>query len=95
MPCPIEFSPSKVVVKYGDTVSVNCTSTVSNLEGLGWEASQGGIGLTNVTSLTWTVGSLKQWDIDPICYFTDLGGDLCQRRPDLVIYSKFLLMFTH
>ncbi|XP_037544498.1 hemicentin-2 [Nematolebias whitei] len=85
--CPIEFSPSKVVVKYGDPVSVNCTSTVSNLDGLGWEASQGGIGLTNVTSLTWTVESLMQWNINPFCFFSDLDGRQCQKRPELVIYS--------
>lgn len=84
--CPLELSPPSVVVKYGDPVTVNCMSSRSDHDGIGWEASQGGKSIVNVTSLNWTVESLTEWSVYPICYFSSLNED-CTITPGLVIYT--------
>ncbi|XP_029914521.1 hemicentin-1-like isoform X2 [Myripristis murdjan] len=67
--CPIELNPPRVVVKYGDPVSVNCSTSLTEHEGMGWESPVGGVGLTeNVDYLTWTVPRLTQWSIAPKCF---------------------------
>uniref|UniRef100_A0A8C7XGU8 Ig-like domain-containing protein n=1 Tax=Oryzias sinensis TaxID=183150 RepID=A0A8C7XGU8_9TELE len=88
IPCPIELSPSSVVVKYGDPVSVNCSSSQSDIEGIGWE-SVGGTGLRKVTHLTWTIESLTEWGIKPMCYLTLLNGETCIADLDVILYCKF------
>lgn len=87
--CPIELSPSRVVVKYGDRVSINCTSKLGNdvVPEIGWEAKEGGKGLTATRQLTWTVESLKNWDISPWCYTWE-GDKQCKVTLDIVLYSK-------
>ncbi|XP_044038551.1 hemicentin-2-like [Siniperca chuatsi] len=66
--CPIELSSASVVVRYGDPVSVNCSTSESLFEGMGWEAPQGGTGIEKVNHLSWTVPRLTEWDISPSCY---------------------------
>ncbi|XP_070703581.1 hemicentin-1 [Pempheris klunzingeri] len=67
--CPLELSPPSVVVRYGDPVSINCTTTESVFEGIGWEATHGGTGVEKVSHLTWTVESLTEWAASPLCFF--------------------------
>lgn len=86
--CPVELSPPRVVVKHGDPASVTCNTSNTDVEGLGWEATQGGIGLTMTTSLTWTVTNVTDWDLNPACFINFKDGNQCLHSPDLVIYSK-------
>nr|XP_004552193.1 hemicentin-1 isoform X1 [Maylandia zebra] len=82
--CPIELSPSSVVVRYGDPVSVNCTATVSH-DGMGWEASVGGIGITEVNHLPWNVESLTVWGISALCFINT--NEQCQKNLNIVVYT--------
>ncbi|XP_039467295.1 hemicentin-1 isoform X1 [Oreochromis aureus] len=84
--CRIELSPSSVVVRYGDPVLVNCTTTVSH-DGMGWEASQGGIGNMEVDHLAWKVENLTEWDISPSCYINPKDSDQCQENLNIVVYT--------
>lgn len=95
--CPIELSPPSVVVKYGDPVSVNCSTSESLFEGIGWEATQGGTGLEQVNHLTWAVKSLTDWSISPSCYISpsqDSQFTQCSMVSKVVLYSKSCL-FLH
>ncbi|XP_030636200.1 uncharacterized protein LOC115817094 [Chanos chanos] len=63
------FSPSSLVVRYGDPVSATCsapntTKTSMQYSGMGLEARQGVTdGLQeNVMNLTWSVSSLTEWE---------------------------------
>ncbi|KAM4716948.1 vascular cell adhesion protein 1-like [Anableps anableps] len=85
--CPIELIPPHVVVKYGDPVSVNCSTSASKFQGLGWEASQGDTGIQTERHVMWTVESLIQWDIHPLCFFNDMKDGQCSTRLELVIYT--------
>ncbi|XP_041859179.1 hemicentin-1-like isoform X2 [Melanotaenia boesemani] len=83
--CPIELSPPKVVVKHGDPVSVNCSTSESAFKGMGWEASQGGTGFKKVSHLLWTVKSLTEWTIAPMCYFNSLT-EQCDKDLKVILY---------
>lgn len=65
--CPLTLTPAEVVVKFGDPVSVNCSSSDPDVE-MGWEAAVAGVSLTAVPTLTWTVDKLELWAIVPKCY---------------------------
>ncbi|XP_031642950.1 intercellular adhesion molecule 1-like isoform X6 [Oncorhynchus kisutch] len=85
--CPVELNPPRVVVRYGDSVSVNCT-TSTDPEGMGWEVTFGGIGLQeNVNFVTWTVGSLMDWTIEPKCYINPQNGSQCTEILPVILYK--------
>nr|XP_046166466.1 neuronal growth regulator 1-like [Oncorhynchus gorbuscha]XP_046195977.1 neuronal growth regulator 1-like [Oncorhynchus gorbuscha] len=77
-------SPARLVVKHGDPASSNCSSDTP-VE-MGWEATQGGVGLTDnkVKILRWRVDSMTDWKIKPSC-FTD--GGLCQKQLNITVYK--------
>ncbi|XP_052359600.1 intercellular adhesion molecule 3-like [Oncorhynchus keta] len=53
---------------------------------MGWEATQGGVGLTDnkVKFLRWRVDSVTDWKIKPTC-FTE--GGQCQKQLDITVYK--------
>ncbi|XP_051988570.1 inactive tyrosine-protein kinase 7-like isoform X2 [Xyrauchen texanus] len=63
---PYQLSPS-TVVRYGDSVSVNCSTSVPH-DGMGWESSEGGVPMTSDSLVTLRVANLRRWDLVPICY---------------------------
>uniref|UniRef100_A0A672IV70 Ig-like domain-containing protein n=1 Tax=Salarias fasciatus TaxID=181472 RepID=A0A672IV70_SALFA len=77
----------KVVVKYGDPVTISCMTWKRDHDGMGWEAPQGGKSISNVTSSNWTVDSLTEWDMSPICFFASHYKG-CTITPGLVIRSS-------
>uniref|UniRef100_A0A3Q3G3M0 Ig-like domain-containing protein n=1 Tax=Labrus bergylta TaxID=56723 RepID=A0A3Q3G3M0_9LABR len=90
--CPIELSPPSVVVRYGDPVSINCSTSETLFEGIGWEATEGAKPLQNVSHLTWTVDKLTDWSFSTSCYFNyheNSSSTQCLITPDVVLYSKF------
>ncbi|KAM9490475.1 cell adhesion molecule 3-like isoform 2-T2 [Salvelinus alpinus] len=78
------ISPARLVVKYGDPASAKCTSDTP-VE-MGWEAKQGGTGLTDkeVKFLNWRVDSVTDWNNKPKC-FTD--GGQCRKQLDITVYK--------
>ncbi|NP_001117196.1 FXYD domain containing ion transport regulator 5b precursor [Salmo salar] len=85
--CPVELKPPRVVVRYGDSVSVNCTSS-TDPEGMGWEATSGGTELhENVNLVTWTVESLIDWTIEPKCYINPQNGSQCTETLPVILYK--------
>ncbi|CAL8273606.1 unnamed protein product [Lota lota] len=86
--CPIELSPSSVVVRFGDPVSVNCTTSLDEFEGMGWEATEGGTSSKReIKMVTWSVASLKTWSIQPICYVTMSDYVQCQQNLEVTVYK--------
>ncbi|MBN3324795.1 HMCN2 protein, partial [Atractosteus spatula] len=82
--CPLEISPQRAVVRYGDPVTVNCTAT-QTARGMGWEAPVGSTGMReDVQSVTWNVSSLTDWTAEPYCYI-NVNTELKQCRKNLNI----------
>uniref|UniRef100_A0A671SE66 Hemicentin-1-like n=1 Tax=Sinocyclocheilus anshuiensis TaxID=1608454 RepID=A0A671SE66_9TELE len=86
--CSLEISPSRVVVKFGDPVSVSCVAS-RPVRVLGWESVIAASHTQNDLSVQWRVDSLTYWIEEPICYgvfFT--APRQCEERLNLVLYNK-------
>lgn len=84
--CPVTISPPKVVVKHGDSISINCTADAEH-DGMGWEASQGGIGRTMVNHLTWSVANLTDASMKVMCFINPLSDEQCHKAAGIVLYT--------
>ena len=92
---PLEMNPSRLVVRYGDPVLVNCSTSVADPEGMGWEASQGGTGLVeDVTWLMWTVERLEDWNGKPKCYINLKNGDQPVETLGVTLYREYFVART-
>ncbi|XP_029595692.1 uncharacterized protein LOC115178577 [Salmo trutta] len=78
------ISPARLVVKYGDPASSNCSSDTPVQ--MGWEATQGGTALTDkkVKFLNWSVDSVTDWNIKTTC-FTE--GGQCKKQLNITVYK--------
>ncbi|XP_056256732.1 hemicentin-2 [Seriola aureovittata] len=88
--CPIELNPPSVVVRYGDAVSVNCSTSETMFDGMGWEVTEGGISPKKVNHLTWSVKNLKNWDISPQCFLNpspESTFEQCTKEAKIVLYT--------
>nr|XP_046160389.1 hemicentin-1-like [Oncorhynchus gorbuscha] len=85
--CPIELNPLTLVVRYGDSVSVNCSTSSTDYEGMGWEATLGGTALEEVNYVIWNVENLTDWTIQPVCYLTQKDGEQCLKRFPVTLYK--------
>lgn len=87
----LELHPPMVVVSYGDSVSVNCSTPSIGHGGMGWEATYGATDLKeNCTFVTWAVENLTDWTIVPKCYIN--SGDKQPTETLLVVlYSKLFV----
>ncbi|KAK7167307.1 hypothetical protein R3I94_001636 [Phoxinus phoxinus] len=65
--CPLQVNPQRVVVKYGGPVSVDCKTSIQH-KGMGWEASEGAVHMSEDSLITWRVSELTEWDITPSCF---------------------------
>ncbi|XP_048047158.1 intercellular adhesion molecule 5 isoform X5 [Megalobrama amblycephala] len=84
--CPVELNPQRVVVEYGGPVSVNCSTSIPH-DGMGWEASEGGVPMSKDNLITWRVSNLREWDIEPFCYINPKVGDQCLSYLPVTVYK--------
>ncbi|KAJ8345601.1 hypothetical protein SKAU_G00297940 [Synaphobranchus kaupii] len=85
--CSLELHPSRVVVGFGDSVSVSCVAS-RPVRVLGWEAAIGSAHTQRDLTVQWGVDSLKDWIEEPICYgvfFT--APRQCEEKLNLVLYK--------
>ncbi|XP_016143140.1 intercellular adhesion molecule 1-like [Sinocyclocheilus grahami] len=82
--CPVQLNPQRAVVRYGGSVAVNCSTSVSH-KGMGWEASEGAVPMTTDSLITWRVSNLIEWDIQPFCYINH--EEQCQVELPVTIYK--------
>uniref|UniRef100_A0A8C1R004 Vascular cell adhesion protein 1-like n=1 Tax=Cyprinus carpio TaxID=7962 RepID=A0A8C1R004_CYPCA len=95
----LQLDPQRVVVRYGDSVEVNCSTSVLH-KGMGWEASQGGVSMTrNQSLITWRVSELTEWDIKPVCYINLIDSNQSLVHLPVTIYktpdSVFISTVNH
>uniref|UniRef100_H2M239 Ig-like domain-containing protein n=1 Tax=Oryzias latipes TaxID=8090 RepID=H2M239_ORYLA len=87
--CPDKpvFTPSSLVVKYGDPAFATCVAcqsdcdeSLANLEASGYKEKNG-------STLKWKVSSLTEWKSDPICYYIDHNGTQCCSTLKVTLYQ--------
>ncbi|XP_067441357.1 intercellular adhesion molecule 1-like isoform X3 [Thunnus thynnus] len=82
------FTPSRLVVKFGDPTSAKCSAcqhTCPN-ELFGLENSVG-VRTKNGTTISWDVESLTEWDTSPMCYYTDNDDNQCCSTLPVTVYQ--------
>ncbi|XP_031723712.1 peroxidasin homolog [Anarrhichthys ocellatus] len=83
--CPLVLTPAEIVVRFGDPVSVNCSTSVTGVSQMGWEATSGTMSSTdNVT--TWKVEKVEEWVAKPLCYLNWKYGQ-CDVMLDITVYK--------
>lgn len=85
--CPPTLTPAEVVVRFGDPASVNCSTSATDVLGMGWEAPIGGTGFVDPPTVTWTVERLQDWSINPKCYITLKNNHQCDAMPTITLYK--------
>lgn len=91
--CSLVLKPSRVVVGFGESVSVSCEAT-RPVRVLGWESSISAVHTQQDLSVQWKADSLIDWIEEPICYgvfFT--APRQCEEKLNLVLYSALPLIF--
>lgn len=86
--CSLILKPSRVVVGFGESVSVTCEA-VRPVRVLGWESAISAAHTQQDLSVQWKVDSLIDWIEEPICYgvfFT--APRQCEEKLNLVLYSE-------
>uniref|UniRef100_A0A3Q3JS41 Ig-like domain-containing protein n=1 Tax=Monopterus albus TaxID=43700 RepID=A0A3Q3JS41_MONAL len=78
-----------VIMKiFGDQVSVNCTTSATNISEMGWEASVGATGMKNSSWVTWMVEKLIYWTVQPMCFVNLENGVQCFESPAITVYKN-------
>ncbi|XP_039971660.1 intercellular adhesion molecule 5 [Xiphias gladius] len=84
--CPLRLTPAKIVVRFGDPASVNCSTSARDVLGMGWEATVGGTGFKDLPVVTWKVEKLEDWTIGPKCFITTATAQ-CYMMPSITLYK--------
>ncbi|XP_047434311.1 immunoglobulin superfamily member 10-like [Mugil cephalus] len=81
------FTPSSLVVKYGDPTSATCVACNNSCQGTvsGLETSQGVV-TENGTTLVWTVDRITEWDSTVTCYYSTADKQCCTDL-DVTVYQ--------
>uniref|UniRef100_A0A3Q2NPG1 Si:ch211-66e2.5 n=1 Tax=Fundulus heteroclitus TaxID=8078 RepID=A0A3Q2NPG1_FUNHE len=85
--CSLVLKPSRVVVGFGESVTVSCEAT-RPVRVLGWESAISAVHTQEDQSVQWKVDSLIDWIEEPICYgvfFT--APRQCEEKLNLVLYK--------
>ncbi|KAK6468929.1 titin-like, partial [Huso huso] len=86
--CDVNINPSRVVVRFGDPVTVNCSTTREDVLGAGWESSVNPVNEPDSKIAVWKVSSLTAWDAEPKCFINCMNEPRqCAEKLDLVIYK--------
>uniref|UniRef100_A0AAQ4P019 Ig-like domain-containing protein n=1 Tax=Gasterosteus aculeatus aculeatus TaxID=481459 RepID=A0AAQ4P019_GASAC len=82
------FTPSSLVVKFGDPTSANCSvcelACVNNQYGV---ESPAGVTRKDGTTISWTVDSLTEWSVSSLCFYSDDAGHQCCTFLPVTVYQ--------
>ncbi|KAI4895989.1 hypothetical protein NFI96_025261 [Prochilodus magdalenae] len=82
----LHLDPPRVVVSYGDPVSVNCSTNETYLK-LAWETAYGDTKMIGTTTITWTVEELKDFDARVFCFMVDKEYNSEQAELNITVYK--------
>uniref|UniRef100_A0A8C6UB60 Si:ch211-66e2.5 n=1 Tax=Neogobius melanostomus TaxID=47308 RepID=A0A8C6UB60_9GOBI len=86
--CSLNLKPSRIVVGFGEPVSVSCEAT-RPVRVLGWESTLGASHTQQEQVVQWKVDSLIDWIEEPICYGVfHTAPRQCEEKLNLVLYKK-------
>uniref|UniRef100_A0A3Q0TBI7 Ig-like domain-containing protein n=1 Tax=Amphilophus citrinellus TaxID=61819 RepID=A0A3Q0TBI7_AMPCI len=90
------FTPSRLVVKYGDPANATCVACQKDCtkNHFDLEKAQGEV-IKNGTTLLWTIDRLTEWDIFIMCYYNTDDGDQCTSMLELTPPESVSISFVN
>lgn len=88
--CGLTMVPNKLYVKFGDSASIDCSTTVKDVDIMSWEAAVGSSS-NKPPTVTWMVDKLEDFTMEPKCYVTLKDGRQCILKSDIILYSEYSL----
>ncbi|XP_075942835.1 vascular cell adhesion protein 1-like [Anarhichas minor] len=85
--CPVQMSPPSVVVRFGDSFSVNCSSSSDQIESMGLETMYGSTKTEGLSYVNITIESARDWNIGPICYINRVVDGQCLEKLSVTVYK--------
>lgn len=85
--CPVTLSPAEVAVRFGDPLTINCSTSAADVRQFGIEAPFGGKQQDQPFFVTWAAEEVREWVVRPLCYVT-LDNDQCSEAPRIIVYSE-------
>lgn len=85
--CPLVMTPPSIVVQFGGAFTVDCNSTTDQREGMGWESTYKGIGLTEVDHVQLNIEKVDRWAIQSQCFMTLMDGNQCSESLPITVYQ--------
>ncbi|XP_047435373.1 intercellular adhesion molecule 1-like isoform X2 [Mugil cephalus] len=80
------FTPSSLVVKYGDPTSATCVACNKSCQYTGLVKPQGVV-TKNGTTLVWTVDRITEWDLTPTCFYNTDDDKQCCTDLNVTVYQ--------
>ncbi len=91
--CPITFNPLDVVVEYGASFSVNCSSrSTTHQFGLSWNGFSDT--MEDSKGISIIVPKVTDWEMIITCYMHS-NGTMCSQDLPITIYSEFFFPKTN
>uniref|UniRef100_A0A674M8X5 Ig-like domain-containing protein n=1 Tax=Takifugu rubripes TaxID=31033 RepID=A0A674M8X5_TAKRU len=84
--CPVILTPAEVVVRFGDPLSINCSTSAANVKEIDFIVSFGKKQVEQPLSVSWAVEEVKEWDVNAECFVT-LEQNQCFKMPNVIVYK--------
>lgn len=81
------MTPSSVVVQFGDGFTVDCNSTTTDIEGMGWESDYKGTGLIEEPHVQLKIEKVDKWAINSKCFINLNNGTQCPEILPITVYK--------
>lgn len=88
--CPLTLAPSEMVVRFGDPVSIKCSTSATDVAEMAWVTPAGDKEFKPGSDVTWMVKNLKWWTPSPFCSITLNDNFQCSVSPVIIVYSKYI-----
>ncbi|XP_058510558.1 hemicentin-2-like [Solea solea] len=86
---PIDCSlkvPDKVVVRFGDPLSIDCVTTATDVFRMSWKESNV-LRFHISPTATWKMEKVEDWNIKPECQVSLTSGHVCSATPAITVYK--------
>uniref|UniRef100_A0A3B3VZE5 Ig-like domain-containing protein n=1 Tax=Poecilia latipinna TaxID=48699 RepID=A0A3B3VZE5_9TELE len=85
--CGLTVTPAEVYVKYGDSASINCSTTIKDAAIMSWEFAVGETSGASPPHVTWMIEKLEDFTVEPFCFVTLDTNEQCKMKPNITLYK--------
>uniref|UniRef100_A0A8C7XG82 Ig-like domain-containing protein n=1 Tax=Oryzias sinensis TaxID=183150 RepID=A0A8C7XG82_9TELE len=83
----LRITPPEMVVRYGDSVVLECSVDDPEVILVSWETDYGSRKEINTSTSTLTIKKVESWILQPICFAVSASGSQCPWEPVITVYK--------